>query len=75
MRPSDEPSGQVVPASHERSSQVSSPGPPESMLAQAIPRSSKWSRTVRPKIVADDTGWVSPAPGAEPSQAAAQTVG
>ena len=60
VRPRDEPSGQVAPASHDRSSQTSSPAAPPAMVAHVMPRVSVCRAIVRPPSVAGPTGWVSP---------------
>jgi hypothetical protein len=53
----DEPSGQLLPPSQERSIQISSPGAPLEMVAHAIPLSSTCSAMSRPFRVVSGTGW------------------
>ena len=76
MRPSEEPPGQVAPASQDRSSQISSPARPVAMLAQAMPRAVDVQRDRRPyKRGRQDRLAVAGSGRSVPSQRASQIAG
>ncbi len=77
VRPSDEPPGQLAPASQDRSSHTSSPGPPASIVPHAMALRSTCSRMVRPNSVVGGTGCASPTawPLSVRSQTTSHTTG
>src|SRR5688500_4776878 len=64
VRPSDEPPGQVAPASQERSSHTSSPARPPLTVPQAMPAASRCKPKVRPFSPTVLTGSASVPPAA-----------